>query len=251
MIKFPPQLRQLALAFVFALPIAAQAGILEDDEARKAILDLRGKVDTMRRELVGMIDNKSDKSSTVDLINQNEQLRSEIARLRGQIEVLSNELANSQRRQKDFYVDLDTRLRKLEPQKVVLDGKEANVEPNEQKAYDNAMQIFKSGEYKQAASALSDFMRRYPDSAYAANAQYMLGNAYYAQRDCKLAISSHNVVVKNFPDSPKAPDAMLSIASCYTELKDKNATKKTLESLISQYPDSSAAQTAKERLMKK
>ena len=226
MIKFSPQLRQLAFAMTLALPIAAQAGILEDDEARKAILDLRSKVDTMRRELTSMIDNKSDKSSTVDLLNQNEQLRSEIARLRGQIEVLSNELANSQRRQKDFYVDLDTRLRKLEPQKVVLDGKEANVEPNEQKLYDGAMQIFKSGEYKQAAVALSDFMRRYPDSAYAANAQYMLGNAHYAQRDCKSAISSHNVVVKNFPDSPKAPDAMLSMASCYTELKDKNATKK-------------------------
>lgn len=251
MIKFSPQLRQLAFVMTLALPIAAQAGILEDDEARKAILDLRSKVDTMRRELTGMIDNKSDKSSTVDLINQNEQLRSEIARLRGQIEVLSNELANSQRRQKDFYVDLDSRLRKLEPQKVVLDGKEADVEPSEQKAYDNAMQLFKSGEYKQAANALSDFMRRYPNSAYAANAQYMLGNAYYAQRDCKLAISSHNVVVKNFPDSPKAPDAMLSMASCYTELKDKSATRKTLELLISQYPDSSAAQTAKERLTKK
>ena len=90
-------------------------------------------------------------------------------------------------------------------------------------------------------------MRQFPASGYAANAQYWLGNAYYAQRDCKSAIAAQQLVIRNYPDSPKAADAMLNIASCQTELKDK-AAKKTLQELIKQYPDSSAAATAKERL---
>lgn len=253
MTKLSPTFRHLLSRVAIALPLAltlpqAFAGIFEDDEARKAILELRSKVDTMRREIDAQLNGKSDKASNVDLLNQNEQLRQEVARLRGQIEVLTNEMTNTQRRQKDFYADLDGRMRKVEPQKVVLDGKEASVEPAEQKSFDNTQQLFKSGEYKQAGQALIDFIRRYPDSAYIANAQYTLGNAYYAQRDCKSAVASYLVVVKNYAESPKAPEAMLNIASCQTELKEKVLAKRTLENVVKQYPDSPAAQTAKERL---
>jgi tol-pal system protein YbgF len=235
------------LAATIWLPLQAHAGLFDDDEARKALLDLRAKVEAMRTELQGRIDTKSDKSSTLDLVTQNENMLQEIAKLRGQIEVLANDVANAQKRQKDFYVDLDARLRKLEPREVTIDGKTAQVDPGEQRGYDAAMQLFKAGDYKAAGVALQEFVQRYPGSSYASNAQYWLGNAYYAQRDCKAAIAAQLVVLKNYADSPKAPDAMLNIASCQTELKDK-AAKKTLQDLIKQYPDSPAAATAKERL---
>jgi tol-pal system protein YbgF len=248
MMKFSKSgLAAALLAALSCLPLQASAGLFDDDEARKALLDLRAKVEAMRTELNARIDTKSDKSSTLDLVGQNEVTLQEIAKLRGQIEVLANELANAQKRQKDFYVDLDARLRKLEPREVNIDGKAAQVDPTEQKSYDTAMQLFKSGDYKAAATALSEFVLRYPASGYAANAQYWLGNAYYAQRDCKSAITAQLTVLKNYPDSPKAADAMLNIASCQTELKDK-AAKKTLQDLIKTYPDSTAAATAKERL---
>ena len=235
------------LAALAYLPLQASAGVFDDDEARKAILDLRAKVDSLSQQVNARIDTKADKSSTLDLVNQNEVTLQEISKLRGQIEVLANELANAQKRQKDFYVDLDNRLRKLEPRDVTIDGKSAKVDPAEQKAYDAAMLLFKAGDYKTAGVALAEFVRQYPESGYAANAQYWLGNAYYAQRDCKSAIAAQQVVLKAYPDSPKAADAMLNIASCQTELKDK-AAKKTLQELIKTYPDSSAAETAKERL---
>ncbi len=237
-------------AFAY-LPLHAGAGLLDDAEARKAILELRAKVDGISRDLSGRIDTKADKTSTLELINQHEQTMQEIARLRGQIEVLANELSNAQKRQKDFYVDLDARLRKLEPRQVTIDGKDAAVGQSEQASYDAALLLFKAGDYKAAAGALDAFVKRYPESGYAANAQYWLGNSHYALRDCKSAIAAQQVVVKAYPDSPKAADAMLNIASCHTELKDKVAAKKTLDALVAQYPDSSAAQTAKERLSKK
>ncbi|HAT31690.1 MAG TPA: tol-pal system protein YbgF [Janthinobacterium sp.] len=240
----------LVAAFAY-LPMQASAGLLDDNEARQAILDLRGKIDALARDTNARIDSKADKTSTLDLINQHEQTMQDIAKLRGQIEELANELANAQKRQKDFYVDLDGRLRKLEPRQITIDGKEAAVEPSEQSAYDNALQVFKAGDYKAAAGALDAFVKRYPQSGYAANAQYWLGNSYYALRDCKSSIAAQQVVVKVYPDSPKAADAMLNIASCYTELKDKAGAHKTLVALVNQYPDSNAAQTAKERLSKK
>jgi tol-pal system protein YbgF len=240
----------LMAAFAY-LPLHANAALFDDDEARKAILELRSKVDALARDVNSRIDTKADKTSTLSLLNQHDQTMQEIARLRGQIEVLGNDLANAQKRQKDFYADLDARLRKLEPRQVTIDGQEAAVGVSEQGAYDAALALFKSGDYKAAAASLDAFVKRYPESAYAANAQYWLGNAYYAQRDCKSAITAQQAVVKNYPDSPKAADAMLNIASCYTELKDKANASKTYNALISRYPDSNAAQTAKERAGKK
>ena len=249
MIAIRPYVRQALLCTALgALPLFAHAGLLDDDEARKAIIDLRAKVDNIARDLNTRIDTKLDRTATVDLLNQHELAMAEIAKLRGQIEVLSNDVANAQRRQKDFYVDLDARLRKLEPQKTVVDGKEVTVDPNEQKSYDAALLLFKAGDYKYAAASLSEFVRRYPESGYAANAQYWLGNAYYALRDYPNAIAAQQIVVTTYGDSPKAPDAMLNIASSYTELKDKKAAKKAFQDLVAKYPESSAAQAAKERL---
>ncbi|MGZ3252953.1 MAG: tol-pal system protein YbgF [Burkholderiaceae bacterium] len=240
------------VAAVFAafsyVPSQAHAGIFDDNEARKAILDIRTKVDALESDSKTSLEAKADKSSVLDLSNQNEQLRQDIAKLRGQIELLTNDLANAQQRQKDFYIDLDKRLRLLEPQQITLEGKQVNVLPGEQKTYDAAFALFKAGDYKNASVALSDFLRRYPLSAYGATAQYLLGNAYYAQNDYNNAIAAQQAVVKNYPDNVKAPEALLNIASSYIELKDKASAKKTLNELVAQFPDSSAAHTAKERL---
>ena len=241
----------IAAAFMAAFSLAsvpAHAGLFDDEEARKAILELRAKIDNLQQDTAAKLSDKADRSGTLDLINQNEQLRQEIAKLRGQVEVLANDLAETQKRQKDFYIDLDTRLRNMEPKKVTVDGQDAEVEPSEQKAYETAMGLFKDGDYKGAGAALNDFLRRYPQSAFAANAQYALGNSFYVQNDYRDALSAQQIVVKNFPSSPRAPEALLNIASCYVELKDKAGAKRTLETLIDKYPGSTSAQTAKERL---
>ena len=242
--------RLAAACFALAawFPLHASAGLLDDDEARRAILDLRSKVENLSRDVNARIDTKLDRSAMLDLANQHEQTMQEIARLRGQLEVLANEVATAQKRQKDFYADLDARITKLEPRQVSIDGRETEVDPGELKAYEAAMKLFTAGDYQGAANALADFVRRYPGSNYAPNAQYWLGNAYYAQRDYKNAIASQEIVVSTYKDSPKAPDAMLNIASSHIELKDKKSAKKALQQLVAKYPESTAAATAKDRL---
>jgi tol-pal system protein YbgF len=249
MIKLSPsRLAAACLALAAWIPLHASAGLLDDDEARRAILDLRTKVDVLARDVGAKLDTKSDKNAVLDILNQQEQTLQEIARLRGQVEVLAKQLGDADKHQKDFYADLDTRLKKLEPHQETIDGRQSEVLPTEKKTYDTAMELFKSGDYKGAADALADFVKRFPSSAYAANAQYWLGNAYFAQRDYKKAIAAQEVVTTNYHDSAKAPDAMLNIASSYTELNDKKSAKKALQQLVKKFPDSSAAQAAKDRL---
>ena len=247
MSKWSPS-RLACLVLAAWLPLQASAGILDDDEARRAILDLRAKVDAITRDLTTRLDAKSDKTATLDILNQHEQTLAEIAKLRGQIEVLTNEVAKAQNSQRTLYADLDARIKKLEPRAETIDGETAQVLPSEKQAYDSAMEVFKTGDYKRAAAALQDFVKRFPESPYASNAQYWLGNAYYAQRDYKNAIAAQEVVATTYASSAKAPDALLNIATSYAELKDKVRAKKTLQTLVSKFPDSQAAQSAKDRL---
>ena len=120
-----PRLAAIALALAAWMPLHASAGLLDDDEARRAILDLRAKVDNLARDVNGRIDTKADKNVTVDMLNQHEQTMQEIARLRGQIEVLANQIAMAQKGQKDLYADLDSRIKKLEPRQENIDGQTA------------------------------------------------------------------------------------------------------------------------------
>lgn len=233
-----------ALMLAALVPLSAQAALFSDDEARRAILDLRAQVNAINAR----IDGKADKTSSLDLSGQNDQLRSELARLRGQIEVLANDVNNAQRRQKDFYADLDARLRKLEPRLVKVDGKDVEVFPAEEEAYNAAMALFKAGDYGGAGQSFTHFLRLYPQSGYAGSANYWLGNAYYAQRDYKNALAALQVVVNSYPDNPNAADALLNVASAQVELKDRVSARQSLEAVVARYPDSEAAQSARQRL---
>lgn len=239
---------QAVLFALMLLPMTSGAGILEDDEARKAIKELNAKLTALVTKLEARIDEKADKGSVIELANQIEQLRSEIASLRGQIEVLANDLANAQKRQQDFYIDLDKRIRALEPKKLTVDGREITIEQNEQRAFDAAMSMYKAGQYANAATAFNSFTLNYAASVFASQAHYWLGNSYYAQRDCKGTIAALQNLLKNFPDNNKAPDAMLNIAACQLELKDKKESRKTLEAVIAKFPGTEQAQAAKSRL---
>lgn len=239
---------RVAVLVASLLPVYASAGILDDDEARKAIKELNAKLVALVAKLELRIDEKADKTSVLELSNQIEQLRGEIAGVRGQIEVLVNDLANAQKRQQDFYVDLDKRIRALEPKKLTVDGQEVTIEQAEQRAFDAAMAMYKAGQYANAATAFNSFTLNYASSVFASQAHYWLGNSYYAQRDCKGTVSALQNLLKNFPDSSKAADAMLNIASCQLELKDKKESRKMLEAVIAKFPGTDAAQAAKTRL---
>ncbi len=250
-------LRALSGAVLCAAFGAAQAGLLEDDEARKAILDLRQKVETLRQSHEGQLSEQSRKSaeesaqlrrSLMELQGQIEVLRAEVARLRGQGEQAQRELAELQKRQGEAAQGLEERLRKFEPSKVTVDGKEFLADPAERRDFEAALALFKKGEFAAAQAPFVDFIKRYPQSGYRASALFWLGNAQYATRDYKEAIINFRALLSGAPDHMRVPETLLSIANCQLELKDTRAARKTLDELLKAHPQSEAAAAAKERL---
>ena len=228
----------------------AQAGVFDDDEARRQIADQRIKTEAR-------FDQQA--KAQLDLSAQIQRQAEEIARLRGQIETLSYELETAKKRQQDFYLDLDTRLRKFETPVAANGGDPAAAAParpngdpvKENQEYESALNQFKAAKYKDAAAGFGAFVQKYPDSQLAPNAQYWLGNAWYAQRDCKRAIEAQSVVTTKYADSPKAPDAWLAMATCQQEMGNPTGARRSLESLLAKYPSAPAAEAARERLKKK
>ena len=240
-------LRGVALAAaLLCTSLGAQAALFEDDEARRAILDLRQRVETMRSQSEQRQSEESAqlRRSLLDLQNQIEQMRGDLARMTGQNEQLTKTVTDLQQRQ----TDADDRLKKNEPSKVAVDGREFNADPKEKADFDAALGIFRAGQFAQAQTAFADFVKRYPQSGYNASALFWLGNAQYATRNYNEAIANFRSMLSLAPDHAKAPEAVLSIANCQIELKDTRAAKRTLEDLTKAYPQSEAAQAGRERL---
>ena len=252
------RLAAFLLAGAVAAPALAQ-GLFNDNEARRRVDALRQQVDADRERLgkiEAAVQGATDRSAVLELASQIETLRNEIARMRGQLEVIAHQSDTAEARQKQLYLDIDTRLRKLEqgreqqsaaPEKPAAQA-EAEPSPGEAKAYQAALDQFKLGNYSLAVAAMQGFLVTYPSSSLAANAQYWVGMAYSGQRDYKSAIAAQRKLLSSWPDSPKAPDAMLSIASAQETMGDRASARKTLEELIAKYPASSSATSAKQRL---
>lgn len=245
----------LVLSGLLSLP--AQAALFEDDDARKAILDLRGRIQQsedaqrLRNEQLGVQMQEQLaplRRSLLDLNAQIETLRGELAKMRGQNEQLAREVSETQRKLADQTQSLDSRLKPLEPQKMALDGKEFQVEPEERRQYDAAMGLVRRGDFAEAANALASFAQRFPASGYGDSARFWLGNAQYGKRDYKEAIATFKAFTSSNPTHPRAGEALLALANCHLELKDVKSARRSLEDLIKAYPGTEAAQAGKERL---
>jgi tol-pal system protein YbgF len=255
----------LAIAFATA---PARAALFDDDEARKRVDALRVRVDQLEQQLSQRLERLEAKDAAlIDMFRDVEQIKADIARLRGQYEVLAYELEQAQKRQRDLYLDLDSRLRKIEggpgpaaanveaaPAPAIAGGAATGsvARPgdaaSEQRAYDSALEQFKSGSYPAAIVSFQTFVKTYPKSPLAASALYWVGNAQYAQRDFRAAIATQRQLLAAYPDSQKVPDALLNVASCQVELGDAVGSRRTLEEIVAKYPTSEAAGKAKQRL---
>jgi tol-pal system protein YbgF len=233
-------LRAVALAAGVLLSAGANAALFEDTEARRAILDLRERVERQGEEI------QNFQRSLLEQQNQFEALREETARLRGEKEELTQEL----RRQQELSQGVDDRLKKFEPTKVKVDGVEFVADPAETKAYEDALAVFRKGDFAAASTVFNDFIKRNPKSGYVLPSLFWLGNAQYANRSYTNAIANFNTLLTKAPNHARAADSMLSVANCQLELKDIKAARKTLGDVVKNYPHTEAAAAATERLAK-
>lgn len=291
-----------ALSFCgFAMALHAPAfAFLDDNEARRQIAVERKRVDDVSAQIgatrqqleavatrLGKLEEAVSRNQGVlELFREIENLKAEIAKMRGQMEVLANGIETSRKRQQDFYVDLDTRLRRLEsspapvagpvpePAAASASGTGSAPPPGakppapgtaaagatgvpaaagagntaETRAYEAAQNQRRIGNYQAAILAFQSFVKQYPKSPLASSAQYWIGDSYFNLRDFRMAINSQRLLIVSYPDSPKVPDALLNIASSQIEMGDSAAARKTMDEILAKHPGSDAAEKAKRRL---
>jgi len=220
-------------AAVLCLGVSSNAwALFSDDEARKAILDLRKSLATTQLELQGQI----------------EKLKADNAELRGKIEGLEKQGEDINSSQKTYYQDLDNRLGNFEPRTITIEGVSGTVQPDEKKAYDDALKAFQAGNLKKASEAFSAFAVRYPKSPYLPLTLYWGGNSKYANKDYAAAIIQLQSLIKKYPDHPRIPAAMVTLGNSQLESGNKTAAKKTFSEIIAKYPDTDAAKDAQQLL---
>ena len=204
-------------------------------------------------------------SPSLELLKQIDELRTEIQALRAQIEELQHQNEETARSAKTQYLDVDTRLQRLEaanaPPALELPAEapaagEANVEAKpaapatagEKAAYDAALNALKAGQYADASRLFGDFLGKHPDGPYAPNALYWLGESYYVTENYELAAEQFRTLVSRYPGHDKTPGGMLKLGLSQLGLKQDAAGRKTLEAVTRQYPGTDVARTAQQRL---
>jgi tol-pal system protein YbgF len=244
------------LMLAWTVPASAQRASLAD---RVAALEAQAATEA-----------QGTSQSNIELLNRTTQMQDEIRALRATIEQLQNELEQNRQRNREQYIDMDSRVSALEQSGATgkpsatpttkpaagrpdVSGKPpafaaapaAGESADYQAAYNS---LIKQGDAMTSAKQFQAFLETYPDSRLAPNAWYWLGESYYALGSYELALKSFGILLEQYGDSGKAPDALLKSGYCQLELKNTAAGKQTLEQVIAKYPTSPVAEMARSRL---
>jgi tol-pal system protein YbgF len=195
----------------------------------------------------------------VNLQLQVDELQSEVNKLRGITELHEHKLNQMSERQRELYQEIERRVSNA--LQLTTTASAANVQANsdnqvnysnnltENEAYDYAVNlVLKDKLYEQAIPAFKQFNQKFPQSSYAANAHYWLGQLLFNKTEYSSAESEFLIVVNQFNDSSKRADALLKLAMVSQKQNKISAAITLYRQLIKEYPNSTAAQLAKSRL---
>ncbi|MBI5861433.1 MAG: tol-pal system protein YbgF [Rhodocyclales bacterium] len=244
------RLATVALLSLSCLALPVRAGLFDDDEARKRIEQLRTEVTELNQRA------ETASRNQLDFANQAEALRADVAKLRGDIEVLRYDLDAAQKRQKDFYIDLDTRLRKFEQPAVeakpaAAPATEAADPATETARYEAALSQLKAGKFKEAGVGFLAFIKTWPESTLLPSAYYWGAYAHAQARQHAKAADLFAHFAATWPADERAPNALEAEIASLEALKDSKRVRATLQLLAEKYPASDAGKHARARLKKK
>lgn len=259
--------RSLALAAVLiALQGPSFGQLFSDDEARRAIIDIRNRLtqlearqtqtETRQAELAAMNDRLEGLArAQLDNAATAEAMRRDIAQIRGAVEQLTQQLKVSDEQQRQLIQPLDAqlqsvyeRLAALEPQAVIVDDQRVMVSAGEKSAFEAAQSLLASRALEAGAAAFSEFNARFPGSALAPWALSAEGAAYYALKNYPLSIQALSRLSRDFPSHRRTADGLLTLAASQAESGQTTAARATLGAIPKRFPGSDAARTASQRL---
>ena len=271
--------------------------LFEDEGARKKLNEIQDQLNALQSSIEFQLNEKFtnfEKSNKVDpkLINSLSErintLFDDLAKLRGEVEVLTYALQTSEERQKVLYKELNERLQKIEDSALKIENNvnsaeaiptneplaqnnliiqeevlpEIAPEPIPQAAdlpplvdknieyqeFEDAKKLITATKYKEAFDALDKFVVNYPSSELLPEAKYNLGYTQFALRNYKAAINTFNKIVLEYPDNPIAPNSLYQVSNSQIQLTRITKAKQTLRTLIKKYPNADIILSAKKRL---
>jgi len=277
-------LRLLSAIFALGLTVStvSHGALFDDTEARKRILELENKqtaehdaqqkaitdlsrvqqsLDRRVQSLEALINGKG----LLDMQNQLEQIRQDVAQLKGDLEVVTHQLDELRNKQNASYTDLDTRVRKLETlAQSVTNGQmpsvsngagspastdvKSDVSQQESTAFAEADALNQAGKYKEAFNAYDAFLKSYSASKLAPDALYGMGYTQFALKSYKSSAATQQKFLDSYASHPLAANAMMSLANSQIQLGQIPAAKKTLKDLIANYPSAEVTPSAQKRL---
>lgn len=266
--------RLLFLGALYCVVSSASAGIFSDTEARQQInqLDslLNSRISTNETALARLdaaiaklensfkqqlqAINEKQIGALLDLQTSIDALKAEVRRLRGQNEELAHNLQAAEKRQQDFYVDLDARMRRIETAQAssserVPGKKNASDTPlTESMQLEDALSFYKTERYNEAIQSFQVFLKSYPKSERVADVRYWMGNAYFVIKDYAHSLESYQLLLEQFNNYAHLSEVMFNIADCQDMLDNTAAAKTTLQRIIARFPNTEAADKAKKQL---
>lgn len=207
-------------------------------------------------ERITKLESVLENNTLEDFASRIGALQQELQKLQGEAETMNHGIEDLKRKQRELYLDLDRRLRVLETKSSNALGADAGgnggVAPSaeERAAYDTAFATLRDGKYEEAIVGLQDFLKRYPASEFADNAQYWLAEANFVQHRYDVALIEFERVVTKYPDSTKYSDALLKYGLTHYELGAWDKSSQALTDVVKKFPNTTQAQIATQRLEK-
>lgn len=261
---------KVAATGLLAFSLASHAALFDDTEARKKILEVETKsaeADKAQQSAIAELKQRQDAidkrlaaveaviqgQGLLELQNQIEALKQEIAQLQGELEVTNHNIEATQQRQKDLYTDTDTRLRKIESSVPATTQEPAAQQSpaamaEDAKALAAAEELSKAGNFKDAFTAYDSFLKAYPESNLVPDALYGMGYAQFALKNYKSSIATQQKLLDQHPEHGKTPEGMYNMANSQIQLGQVTNAKKTLRALIGKYPNAEVIPNAQKRL---
>jgi tol-pal system protein YbgF len=242
-------------SFLLVIPAMAGCTLLQPAADDPVLV----KLDELERRLAN-IERVVNNQSLVELAQQVSALERRADELQGRTETLEYDAENTGHRQRQLYADLDSRIQELEASVrsgggvmdggSLLPGELPLPEGSDRDNYQAAFELLKQQRYEPAGLAFQQFLKSFPDSELADNAQYWLAESYYVTKRFEDALVSFQVVVDDYPRSRKVADALLKIGYCDYELKRWDAARAALGRVQADFPETTAARLAGQRLQR-
>ena len=265
----------LLLILVFSI-----AGCATTQDLKGTRSELNDKLSVVDAELAILKKEQEKNSSTLASMSKGHansaadvsELREAIQQLRGQLETLKKDMTRDSKRSDELKDRLDTIALKVNFIESFLEiGKKDSVsdvydkgvkptgnavaatkEPakkqDKETVYAAAYQTFKNGQYDKSRTEFKNFLATYPDTEYAGNAQFWIGECYFFEKNYEQAILEYEKVSKNYPKGNKVPYALLKQGLSFLKLNDKTSAKLILQQVIKDFPNTNQARIARSKL---